>query len=105
MILQVICLCILNIFFAGEAHYADIHAVECALFKTFLDEEKSSEHLLFWLEAELFKSIEDPVQVFLSLFLCFFGYSFLILKDLIVFFFVFMVVKLKLRAKQIWDKY
>ncbi len=33
-----------------------------ALFKQFLDEEHAAEHLLFWLEAEIFKSVEDPVQ-------------------------------------------
>jgi hypothetical protein len=33
---------------------------ECNLLKQFLDEEKASETLLFWVETELFKSIEDP---------------------------------------------
>ncbi len=38
--------------------------VECALFKRFLDEERSSEHLLFWIEAEVFRTTDAEPQVY-----------------------------------------
>lgn len=32
--------------------------IESGLFKRFLDEERSSEHLLFWIEAEVYRTTE-----------------------------------------------
>jgi hypothetical protein len=34
-----------------------------ALFKRYLDEERSSEHLLFWMEAEVYRSTELEEKV------------------------------------------